>query len=105
MSDIFHCDDKDQLVRVTDSLGASVTATYDANGSRLSEARRNKFLMAARVESHGKRTAAQCCSPDLDVLLTWIDRHAGSSTLSRVLRAMAVRSLSASAPRRRWWQG
>jgi len=43
-----------------------------SNGTKLSEARRNKTLMAQAAREHGLRTAEQLCSDRLDPLLDWV---------------------------------
>lgn len=46
-----------------------------SNGTALSAARRNKFLMARRVASHGLRIPNQVCSHRLNELLDWTRQH------------------------------
>lgn len=47
-----------------------------SNGTRLTQARRNKYAMAQAVARHGLRTAAQYRARSLDALLAWARQHA-----------------------------
>lgn len=59
-------------VMLADSLNEHLGLV--SNGTCLSEARRNKFLMAKTVESFGLRVPAQFCSSNLTDILRWVRR-------------------------------
>lgn len=60
-------------VRLADQLSERLGVT--SNGTSLTAARRNKYLMAQAVAHHGLPTPSFCASHDLNELMDWTRHH------------------------------